>query len=91
MAWTCPRCGTELPDRVGLHALTPMERRVLQAMLDGRGPHKIAAELGTSYNTVRTHNDRIRRKLGVHSQVETVLYAMQHGMSPTPKPEEVTS
>lgn len=83
MTWTCPRCGTELPDRGDLRALNPREREVLQLLVDGLGPHKIAAELGISHNTVRTHTYHIQRSLELHSNVEVISYAVRHGMTPS--------
>lgn len=84
MTWACPKCGTTHYE-AGLHALTPMERRVLQEMVNGRESRKLAADLGVSPNTIRTHRTHIYDKLDVHSQVEAVAYAIRHGMRPQPE------
>jgi DNA-binding CsgD family transcriptional regulator len=85
MTWTCPKCGAVHPE-AGLLMLSPMERRVLQQFVNGHTPMKVAAKLGISYHTVRTHQNSIYAKLGVQSAVVAVVYAIRHGMTP----EEVT-
>jgi DNA-binding CsgD family transcriptional regulator len=64
--------------------LTTRERQLLQLLIDGRSPMKAAAEMGLSYNTIRTHQGHILDKLGVRSLVQAVVYAFRHGMTPTP-------
>jgi DNA-binding CsgD family transcriptional regulator len=82
MAWTCPRCGTEFTADHLLEWLSPGERRVLQGLIDGRKPEKIAADLGLSRHTIRTHLQNIYAKLDVHSQVEAVSFGIRNGMTP---------
>jgi DNA-binding NarL/FixJ family response regulator len=57
--------------------LTPREREVLDLMLDGKDRAQIARELFTSVNTVRSHMQKIFRKLGVHSGVEAISVALR--------------
>ena len=73
-----------------LEVLTPRERDVLMCFARGRGAADIAAELGVSAHTVRTHTNKIFAKLGVHSRLEAVAIAREalrqahHGLPPEP-------
>jgi DNA-binding NarL/FixJ family response regulator len=60
-------------DAVG--RLTPRERDVLQAMLQGRSRSEIARWLGMSPNTVRTHVQHILRAMNVDSAAAAVALA----------------
>lgn len=60
-----------------LEVLTPRERDVLVCLARGRGAAEIAAELGVSAHTVRTHANKIFAKLGVHSRLEAVAMARE--------------
>lgn len=53
--------------------LTTTERTVLEHMAAGRINKEIAAELGVSIETVRTHLRNLFTKLGVHNRTEAVL------------------
>ena len=64
--------------------LTPRELEILQALADGSAPDKIAAELGMSKHTLRTHTQNILTKLGVHSKVEAIVAAIRFGRVKTP-------
>ncbi|GAA2029634.1 response regulator transcription factor [Polymorphospora rubra] len=66
-----------------LAVLTPREREVLQAMVDGFSRVQIAARLHLSTNTVRTHTQNMLSKLGVHSTLESVALALRSGMRAT--------
>ena len=59
----------------GSSRLTPRELQVLELLVEGRGPRAIAAELGVTYATARTHVQHVLRKLGAHSQREAVAIA----------------
>jgi DNA-binding NarL/FixJ family response regulator len=65
-----------------LAELTPREREVLACMVDGLNRREIAARLGLSANTVRTHTQNLLAKLGVHSALEAITVAMRAGMRP---------
>ena len=52
----------------GSATLTAREADVAAAVVRGLGDAEIAAELGISYSTVRTHLKNIYRKLGVRSR-----------------------
>jgi DNA-binding NarL/FixJ family response regulator len=52
--------------------LTPRELEVLQAIADGESTRVIAAHLGITPLTVRSHVKSLLGKLGVHSRLEAV-------------------
>ena len=61
------------PGPDGLEALTERERAVLQLLAEGAMYKEIAAQLGISMDTVRTHIRKVYEKLHVHSRTEAVL------------------
>ncbi|HEV7899360.1 MAG TPA: response regulator transcription factor [Planosporangium sp.] len=63
-----------------LTGLSPREREILQCMVDGLNRTEIAARLGVSGNTVRTHVQHLIAKLGVHSTLESVAVALRNGL-----------
>lgn len=70
-----------------LDALTDREREVLESMVEGNRPGQIAADLGVSANTVRTHIWRMLAKLGVRSSLEAVSMARSTGVVPRQSPD----
>lgn len=54
----------------GLSALTPAERAVARALLDGLSDRNIARARGSSRHTISKHVAAIYRKLGVRSRLE---------------------
>ncbi len=60
-----------------LDALTPREREVLQLLTEGLDGAGIAERLFLSQATVRNHIQHVLAKLGVHSRVEAVAYALR--------------
>lgn len=58
-------------------SLSPREREVLQLMAEGVATRQIAARLGISYSTVRTHVRSISSKLGSKSMLHTVVTARE--------------
>jgi DNA-binding NarL/FixJ family response regulator len=52
--------------------LTPHETRLLKMLVEGHSYKTIAAELGSSINTIGFHMQSIYRKLQVHSKSEAV-------------------
>jgi DNA-binding NarL/FixJ family response regulator len=62
------------------HFLTTREREVLQALVDGKSGKQLAREIGVAYSTARTHVQNVLVKLGVHSQLEAVAYAIEHNL-----------
>ncbi|MEZ4972670.1 MAG: response regulator [Cyclobacteriaceae bacterium] len=63
------------PTRDAYH-LTPKERDVLASLSQGNSYKLIAADLGISIDTVRSHIRKIYEKLKVHSQTEAVSKAI---------------
>ena len=61
-------------------SLTSREREVLQLLAQGYRGKDIAAGLGISVNTVRTHVQSILTKLQVHSRLEAAAFAVRHGL-----------
>lgn len=60
--------------------LTNRERQVLGLVADGLGNKQIAARLGISTNTVKTHLELLFDKLGVSSRTEAVATAARRGL-----------
>jgi DNA-binding NarL/FixJ family response regulator len=63
-----------------LQSLTVREREVLSLMADGLSSRAIAAKLGISYTTIRTHIRSVGIKLGVHSKLEAIVKARELGL-----------
>ena len=57
--------------------LTIRETEVLTLMSQGMPSRQIAARLGISYATVRSHIRSVGSKLGAHSKDEAILKARQ--------------
>ena len=62
-----------------LAQLTDREREVLQLLAEGSRNDDIAGRLFISPQTVQTHVRNILAKLGVHSKLEAVAFAVKHG------------
>lgn len=63
--------------------LSRREREILHYLVNGFDSQSIAKELFVSRHTVRTHIQNVLDKLGVHSQVQAVAFAVQHGFEHT--------
>jgi len=62
-----------------LAELTEREREVLQLLAEGLRNDDVAARLFISPQTVQTHVRNLLAKLGVHSKLEAVAFAVKHG------------
>lgn len=62
--------------------ITEREREVLQLLADGRSNKEIAARLGLSPNTVKTHVARLFEKLRVARRTEAIQLARELGLLP---------
>jgi PAS domain S-box-containing protein len=60
--------------------LTEREREVLALLAQGLSTRDIAESLSISSATVRNHTQNILHKLQVHSRLEAVAYAFEHGL-----------
>jgi RNA polymerase sigma factor (sigma-70 family) len=68
-----------------LHRLSPREREILKLLAKGWSNRRIAEEHSLTPNTVRTHVQNILIKLGVHSTLEAVAFALEHGSTTDPE------
>jgi len=62
--------------------LTEREREVLRLVAAGEANKDIAAELGISERTARTHVSSILTKLGMASRTQVALWAVREGLGP---------
>jgi PAS domain S-box-containing protein len=76
----------EREDRQAIASLTSREREVLEALAAGLDGQTIADRLGMSIRTERNHVARILNKLGVHTQLQAVLFALRYGLVEGPDP-----
>lgn len=65
-------------------SLSAREMEVLQLLAAGHGLHSIATSLSISPLTARTHIRNILNKLGVHSRLEAVVFAIRHDLIGVP-------
>ena len=72
--------------RKRLESLTPREREVLPLVVSGLPNKRIAAEIGTSENTVKVHRSQLMRKMGADSLAELVRLAERIGIPNKPLP-----
>ncbi|MGH9103184.1 MAG: response regulator transcription factor [Acidimicrobiales bacterium] len=69
-------------------SLTSRERQVLEGLVQGQGTAELSRVMGVQVSTLRTHVRSILTKLGVHSRLELVAYAIREGLVPA---ERVTA
>ncbi len=62
-----------------LNDLTDREREILQLLAEGMRNEEIAQKLFISPQTVQTHVRNLLAKLGVHSKLEAVAFAVKNG------------
>lgn len=60
--------------------LTARENEVLRLLVEGESTQGIAHRLGVTSSTARTHVQAVLGRLGVHSRVEAVRYALFHDL-----------
>jgi DNA-binding NarL/FixJ family response regulator len=60
--------------------LTTREREVLHLSAEGCTSSEIATRLGISARTAETHRTHLMGKLGLHTQVELIRYALRRGI-----------
>ena len=59
--------------------LSPRELSALQGLADGKVYKQIAAELGLSVSTIRSHLHNVYRKIDVADRAQAVLKARERG------------
>ena len=75
------------PDSSGRHRraaelpLTPREREVVMAVVEGFSNREIAGRLSIGEDTVKHHLTNIYDKLGLSSRVELVVHALSRGLA----------
>jgi DNA-binding NarL/FixJ family response regulator len=70
----------EYEARQTIARLTSREREVLQALAEGLDSEGIAERLNISVRTQRNHMANILSKLGVHSQLQALVFAARHSV-----------
>ena len=64
--------------------LTARERTVMTKLVEGKDTAQLAQELDITYATARTHIQNVLTKLGVHSKLELVAFAVSHQLVAVP-------
>lgn len=64
----------------GLASLTPREKEVMSAVVQGLTNRQIATNLGIHVKTVEAHRSRVMRKLGASSLAELVRFCVEAGL-----------
>lgn len=67
-------------EAIGLDALSPRERQVLEMVAEGLNNQQIGKELSLSPKTIARHRERIMSKLNMHSRTELVKFAIRTGL-----------
>ena len=60
--------------------LTDRERETLARLVRGESTADMAEAMGVRVSTARTHIDSVLSKLGAHSRLEAVAYAVREGL-----------
>ena len=66
--------------RQAIAQLTPREKEVLKALAEGLDGKEIARRLNISLPTERNHMASILAKLGMHSRLQALVFALRHGV-----------
>jgi DNA-binding NarL/FixJ family response regulator len=64
--------------------LTDRECEVLEHLVRGESGTELARSMGIAYSTARTHVQNVLAKLGVHSRLEAVAFAIEHELVSIP-------
>lgn len=70
----------EMESRQAIDKLTRREKEVLQALGEGLDSKEIAQKLHITVETERTHMVNILNKLGVHSRLQALVFALRNGI-----------
>ena len=63
-----------------IQRLSPRERQVLQLVAEGCSTKQVGVLLGVTAKTAETHRGRVMKKLGIHTTVGLVRYAIREGL-----------
>jgi len=74
-----------------LERLTPREHEILASLARGKSGDEIAVELNITPLTVRTHIRNMMAKLGVHSRLGAVTFALNQGLINIPSQQDLES
>jgi len=77
-----PNAGSEAP--IKIEPLTAREIEILRLIVKGFTNRQIGSTLNISIRTVETHRSNVMEKLNLHSRVELVRYATEHGFLQEP-------
>jgi two-component system NarL family response regulator len=79
---TCvpPPVAAKLAERTASPELTERELDVLRRIVAGRSNKEIAADLGITEGTVKTHVNHVLDKLSVHDRTQAALTAVKRGL-----------
>lgn len=71
------------PEAEKLASLTPREKKIIHAVVEGSGAHNkaLADKLFISEHTLRNHLTAIYQKLGVSNRLELYVYAAKHQLN----------
>jgi two-component system response regulator NreC len=72
---------SKAPAASPVELLTPRETDILRLLVQGYTNRQIAEVLSLSIRTVEGHRGNLTEKLGLHSRVELVRYAREHGLT----------
>lgn len=70
-------------DRLEGNRLTVRELEVLALLADGKSTSDIAAQLGITPATIKTHLTSVYRKIGARNRVQAARYYLDHIAPPS--------
>ena len=70
----------ELAAQQAVERLTRREKQVLEGLAEGLESKQIAEKLNVTVETERTHMVNILHKLGVHSRLQALVFAVRYGV-----------
>ncbi len=84
LRFACSRREEEYDARQAIAHLTSREIEILQALAEGLDSEGIARKLNIALRTERNHMSNILTKLGVHSQLQALVFALRFGVVQIP-------
>lgn len=72
--------GAKLAGRIGAPELTERELSVLRCVAAGQANKEVAAALGISEGTLKSHVNKIMQKLGALSRTDAVMVGLRKGL-----------